>query len=247
VRRSTAPCSRNSANWGRSLSRSTTALKRDSVTRAATPRALLLHIPDPVFASAIEATCVREAHAWGEYDKPPPTTTTEAFVNERLTAVGAPYHLEDGKVHWVGERDLSEKAIEAALSALRDPRLATAAEDFNHALRDLRAGTKRSLKEATTNGTKALEGTMVALLDAHRQSRPDKTQVYKLWEALRMAKIVPEGDMMKELIIAGARVGNVKGRHADPREVTPIEAEVSVVAVANAIRYLADLLPRSTD
>lgn len=230
--------------FGLSLSPSTTAQKRDCVARDASPRALLLHLPDPLFASAIEAACLREAYAWGEYDKPPPVARTEAFVNDRLTDVGAPYELEDGQVRWVGEPTLTETAIEPALAAFQDPRLATADEDFNHALRDLRAGTKRSLKDATTNGTKALEGTMVTLLEAHQQSRPDKTQVYRLWEALRKAKIVPEGDMLKELVIAGTRVGNEKGRHADPREVTPIEAEVSVVAIANAIHYLAALLPQ---
>jgi hypothetical protein len=223
------------------FSASTTAPVRDEIVRKETPRALLLYLPDPLFARAIEAACEQQFGAYGEYGNAPPDA--EPYVNGQFERVGAPYHLERGEVVWVGDETLNERAIEPALTALRDPRLATLEEDFRHAVDDVRKGTKRSRKDAVYYGTKVLEGAMVALLAAHGVAHPGKLQVWPLWEALRDAGVVAE--TMKELIVAGARVSNEKGRHSDPREVTQIEAEVSVTAVANAVLYLASLLPAS--
>lgn len=136
---------------------------------------------------------------------------------------------------------MHELAIAPSLAALRDPRMVTPGEDFGHALASVRLGTDKARKGAVNDATKALEGAMVAVLEANGHTAPERRQVWPLWEALRDAGLVPQELM--EVLTAGSKVSNVRGRHTNPERVTQAEAEASVTAVATAITYLATRLP----
>jgi hypothetical protein len=225
----------------RRLSASTTAQARARMWQRELPRLLLMNVPDGLFATAIEGAIERqEGNYGGTYDMPAPVARD--YVNELFEAQGIPYRLSDeDRVEWVGDEAIHEQVIEPALNALRDPRLETPREDFEHALENVRKGTAKARKDAVNDGTKALEGAMVAVLEANGHTPPERRQVFVLWEVLRDHGLVPP-DMM-EVLTAGSKVSNKRGRHTNPEPVTQAEAEASVASVGNAISYLGTLLP----
>ncbi len=233
----------NAGHAGAALSAATTSLARDHFMRQNRERYLLLHLPDPLFCTAVEAAISVQQGAYGEYGNPAPDAM--GYVNTLFSENGVPYRVEahvDGQyeVVWAGDEQVHETVVEPALAALADPRLATAAEDFGNALTDLRRGTRDALKDAVNDAVKALEGTMFAVIEARGLDPPERSQVWHLWEVLRNGRAVPQ-DMM-EVLTAGSKVSNERGRHTDPRAVSAAEAEASVNAVAVAITYLASRL-----
>jgi hypothetical protein len=234
-------CDERLGAMGRQLSAATTAPVRDRIWREERPRLVLLHLPDALFATAIEGACPRLAYNYDLYhDHPGPDA--KAYVNGVFDEHGVPYRLtEDGLVEWVGDEALHEVVMAPALAALSDERVGIAREDFEHALANVRRGSVKSRKDAVNDATKALEGAMVATLEANGHSAPQRRQVWPLCEELRDRGVVPRELM--ELITAGSKVSNARGRHTNPEPVTQAEAEASVAAVAIAITYLSTRLP----
>lgn len=225
----------------RRLSSGTIASKVDHLTDQAKPRAILLSIPDPLFTEAITAAYEHQIAAYGEYLNSPPDP--HPYVNERFEQVGAPYRMEDGRMVWVGDEGLNEHAIDPALRVLSDPRLADAAREFDHAVTNLRIGTIKGRQDSVNDATRAVEATMVTLLETHGARLPPESRrtVEPLWNAFADAGIAEKA--LKDVVIGGARLSNKKTRHGPAREATRAEAEAAVTAVANAINYLASLFP----
>lgn len=225
---------------GRQVSSATSAPARERIWQNERPRLILMHLPDGLFASAIEAACERLPYNFDLYhDAPAPPP--QPYVNGVFAQHGVPYRLtDDGVMDWVGDVVPYELAIAPSLGALADERFAVAAEDFEHALVNVRRGSAKSRKDAVNDATKALEGAMVAVLESHQVPVPDRRQVNVLWLALRDCGLVPQELM--EVLTAGSKVSNARGRHTNPEPVTQAEAEASVAVVATAITYLASRL-----
>jgi hypothetical protein len=234
-------CDERLGSLGRQLSGATTAPARDRIWQRERPRLILLYLPDALFATAIEGACVRmPANFDSRYNTPPPPP--EEYVNGVFEEQGIPFRLNaDGLMEWVGDETVQALAIAPSLAALRDPRLAVAGEDFEHALANVRRGTTKARKDAVNDATKALEGAMVAVLEGNGRTPPQRRQVRVLWEALRGHELVPQELM--EVLTSGSKVSNARGRHTNSTPVTQAEAEASVAAVATAISYLATRLP----
>jgi hypothetical protein len=235
-----AACDEVLGSMGRQLSSRTTAPARDRIWLKERPRLILMNAPDALFATAVEGAVVRLAYNSDlYYDAPPPHAP--GYVNEVFEKQGVPYRLsQDGQMEWVGDEAVHELVVEPALTALRDPRLDTPAEDFGHAVANLRRGTVKSRKDAVNDATKALEGTLAALLEANGHT-PGKRQVFALWTQLREHDLVP--NEMEGIVTGGSKVSNARGRHSNPDPVEQAEAEASVSAVGVAVTYLASLLP----
>ena len=97
-------------------------------------------------------------------------------------------------------------------------------------------------KDAVNDATKALEGAMVAVLAGHG-TPPAGTPAActRCGKELLASGLVPQELM--EVLTAGSKVSNARGRHSNPEPVTQAEAEATVAVVAAAITYLATRLP----
>lgn len=234
-------CGERLGSMARRAPTSVAAQVRARIWQDERPRLILLHMPDALFATAIEAACEHLPYSYDLYrDSAAPAP--DPYVNEVFEQQGIPYRLTaDGLVEWVGDEALHALAIAPALAGLSDPQFDTAREDFGHALDNVRRGTAKARKDAVNDATKALEGAMLAVLEANAEDLPERRQVGKLWEALRDSGLVPQELM--ETLTAGSKVSNARGRHTNPEPVTQAEAEASVAAVATAITYLASRLP----
>ena len=99
---------------------------------------------------------------------------------------------EMGTAEWHGDAGVYEDVVQPALNALSDPRLVSARQEYEDALRALRRGGREGAKNAIRDASNAVETTMKALLDACRVSRPPKESADNLWDALRAANVVAE-------------------------------------------------------
>ena len=225
----------------RRLSSGTIGPKVDLLTSEAMPRAILLAIPDALFVEAIPAAYEHQIAAYGENLNSPPDP--HPYVNQQLEQVGAPYRMDDGEMVWVGDELLHDRAIEPVIRVLNDSRLSPAAEEFGHAMTNLRIGSRKGRQDAVNDATRALEATMVAVLSEHSANLPDQNRrtVEPLWNAL-VAEGIAEA-ALKDVVTGGSRLSNKKTRHGPAGEVTQAEAETSVTAIANGINYLGNLLP----
>lgn len=202
-------------------------------------RSLLMVIPDGLFLSAVAAGFAKASDAWGEYEKAPPWPFT--YFNEVFEKRNVPYRFDqEGEPQWHGDEAAHQELIEPAISRLGDDRLATARKDFNHAREELRLGTAKARNEAANYATKALEGTLKAVLEDRGLQVPDKTQAFVLWQALKEAGVVEAHS--QAWVTATTKVSNEKGRHSNPAEVTVAEAEAAVMSAAVAVIFFSSFL-----
>lgn len=144
---------------------------------------------------------------------------------------------------------MHEQAIEPALAALADPRLADATKEFDKARGHLRRGEYRDAGKAAGD---SVETTMAVLLGAHGHPQPqtkhgtDLVQAKYLFDQLKSTKVaLLHEDRDKELLYAPMKVRNACGHGVgvNPTPLDPAYVEAGVAAAAVAIAYLASKLP----
>lgn len=170
--------------------------------------------------------------------------TIMRLINDLFTNRGIPYRVVDDEawnieVEWTDEPDQRRLAIDPALHALQDPRLAGAQHEFAAALRHIRVGTTKELEDAVEEVAKSVESTMKVLLADKGVALPKNPTATPLFGALRTSGVVPaETD---HAVLAAARIRNAQGGHgagSAPRQVPEAIAQLAVRSAAVAITYL---------
>jgi hypothetical protein len=201
----------------------------------------LLHVPDRLFVKAIEgayAELEQNHHAYGQAAP----EIGAIYLNPLLEDQGSQWRFDDGAKRWVwlGDPIVHDAVVGPALAAMSGPRLTVPAGDFSRALAGRSRSATAERKTAVNEATKALEGVMAAVLESHGRALPDRRQVMVLWDALVAEGLTPRD--MQDIVVAGSKVSNKRGRHTNPDDVTGAEAEAAVMSVAVAINYLATLI-----
>lgn len=197
--------------------------------------AMLQHMPEPDFRLAV-SDAVR-AHRLA------------ADPSERITGVckrrGIPWDFTtSGGFRWVGDAQVEAEAMRPALSAIEDPRLASAKSHFDSARSELALGTPTALPQSVHQSGCAVESAMKAVLKHRDVAYEEKDAAFKLFDHLVSASLVPEH--MKFCVLATTSPRNKAGGHgADeaPHNVPLEMAEAVLASAAVAIAYLHKLLP----
>ena len=78
----------------------------------------MLHLPDVLFATAIEGACERLPYSF-DLHKDAPAPAPQPYVNGVFEVQGIPYRLtDDGRVEWVGDEalhDLRNRSVAGSL------------------------------------------------------------------------------------------------------------------------------------
>ena len=133
---------------------------------------LALHaMPDFDFAVALEAASELAVRGMAISDVGMPgwdyVGTVLEHINDVLERRGVPYRMDrDLNCEFVRDRAVHELAVEPALGALADPRLAGARAEFEDALAKLRRAGPRDLEDAIEESRKAVESAIKVLLVA---------------------------------------------------------------------------------
>lgn len=211
---------------------------------------LALHaMPDSDFAVALEAASQLAVEGMAISDMGMPgwdyIGTVLEHVNDVLERRGVPYRMDrDLNCESVGDQAVHELAIEPALGALVDPRLAGARAEFEDAVAKLRRAGPRDLEDAIEESRKAVESTMKVLLAAHGVQVSPKLTTKPLHDALVDAGIVER--QTDNLVTASARMANVGASHGSGATVRAVPADLAGAAVAAAgvaVTLLAARLP----
>jgi hypothetical protein len=222
-----------------------TALASEDLIRFVPPddlaHAFLQSLPEPELLTALDCY----ARGFGGPGHPRFAVYLEHVFRERAL----PYAVSviDG-ISWVGEPAVRQEAIEPALSALADPRLADARKEFDDAREELRRG---KLKDAATSAGRAVETTLAVLLEQHGGQQPmkhgnDLVQAGALFDALKAKdlRVLNQG-RDHALVYAAIEVRHAcaHGAGANPTPIESAYVEAGVGAAAVAIAYLASKLP----
>jgi hypothetical protein len=169
---------------------------------------------------------------------------------------GVPYRVEGSVLSiefvWTGDAIVEKAAVQPALSALGDPRLAAGpGPEFAIARRELRKGTPSALRVAVAEACNGVESALKALLTEHGQPIPAGQGIHQLLGACKAANLFPpavdgKGVAVEQILLGPARFGNRQGRHGSgpvPHDVEREEAEAVVAAAAIAIKFIAGRLP----
>ena len=158
-----------------------------------------------------------------------------------------PYRVAaDGDISWVGEPQIAQTAIEPALAALADDRLANARSELAEARSELRA---ERFNDAVNDAGSAVETTMACLLTAHDRDLPRTKagvvtiQASTLFDALRQHEIVDGHSKGVIMAISPLRHAGSHGAGPNPLPLSRSDAEAAVAAAAVAISYLAARMP----
>jgi hypothetical protein len=201
----------------------------EAVTEAA-----LLYMPEPDFRLAVFKAFSR--------DKLNSTVT-------RITSIcrkrGIPWEFNgsDG-FRWVGDTQVESSAMRPAISAIEDPRLASAKSHFDSARAELTLGTPSALPQSVHQSGCAVESAMKAVLKHRGVAYDEKDAAFKLFDGLVAAGLVPE--FMRFCVLATASPRNKVGAHGadeEPHAVPQEMAEAVMASAAVAIAYLHKLLP----
>jgi hypothetical protein len=201
----------------------------EAVTEAA-----LLYMPEPDFRVAVFKAFGRNK-----------LNTTVTRITSICRKRGIPWEFNgsDG-FRWVGDAQVEAEAMHPALSAIEDPRLASAKSHFDSARSELALGTPTALPQSVHQSACAVESAMKAVLKHRGVAYSDKDAAFKLFDTLVGAGIVPE--FMRYCVLAPASPRNKAGGHgADeaPHNVPQEMAEAVLASAAVAIGYLHKLLP----
>jgi hypothetical protein len=172
------------------------------------------------------------------------------YMEQVFRRRGMPYTASptDG-IEWVGEPTINEEAIEPALAALTDPRLAPARDEFARARAHLRRG---ELRDAGKAAGDAVETSLAVLLGAHGGTQPqtdggdDLVQAGLLFDALKAKELrLLDQDRDHALIFGPIKVRHTcaHGVGATPKSPDPAYVTAGVATAAVAITYLASKLP----
>lgn len=205
--------------------------------RIATARAMLIHMPEPDFRVAVEAT----------FDGPNWDMAVADRVNSICRNRGAPWAFSpEGRFEYVGDETVERDLIRPAIAAINQPQFAGGVRaEFESARRELAEGKPESLKQAVHEAGCAVESAMKVLLE--QKGLPFDAQrdtANALFERLEVSGVVPRH--MQNLVLAAMTPRNRLGGHgagANAHTVDLAEAEAVVAASAGAIAYLANLLP----
>jgi hypothetical protein len=169
---------------------------------------------------------------------------------------GVPYRVEGSVLGiqfvWTGDAIVAQEAVQPALSALDDPRLAPGPRlEFASARRELRAGTPSALKQAVAEACNGVESALKVLLTEHGQPIPASQDVDQLLGACKAANLFPpavdgKGVPVEQVLLGPARFADRRGRRGSgpvPQNVEREEAEAVVAAAAVAIKFIAGRLP----
>jgi hypothetical protein len=199
---------------------------------------LLSRFVDPWLA---DRPIVHDGRRWS-----PAATRLTIYEGPRLTSV------QQGVAAWLKVVELGEDVTDtfltrgagAGLRALADPRLAGAAAEYASAREELRTDTPITRKQAVTEACAAVESVMKVLLDERDVERDGTEAAKRLFDLLTANGIADT--TMADIVLAPSRFGNRRARHgagATAHDVTAAEAEAVVAAAANAMVFLAGLLP----
>jgi hypothetical protein len=212
--------------------------------------AILTHMPDTDFLSALEA--VLPLPFYEECEE------TIAKIHAICDRRGVPYRLglndEAGELvfEWAGDPLIQTEVLGPALSALDDPRLAGGPQDeFVAARAALRDGTPQAYRRAVAEACNAVESGLRVLLAQNGREVPPKPQLAALLRACRDAGLLPgstggKSSPIDHVLGAAGRFGNERGRHGAgemPHDVKPDEAEAVVSSAAVALTFIAGRLP----
>jgi hypothetical protein len=201
----------------------------EAVTEAA-----LLHMPEPDFRVAVFKAFSRNKLN---------TTVTRVTSICRKRGIPWEFNYSDG-FRWVGDEQVEAAALRPALSAIEDPRLASAKSHFDSARSELALGTPIALPQSVHQSGCAVESAMKAVLKHRGVAYSDKDAAFKLFDTLVGAGLVPEH--MKFCVLATATPRNKVGGHGadgEPHHVPLEMAEAVLASAAVAIAYLHKLLP----
>jgi hypothetical protein len=175
----------------------------------------------------------------GPYDAP------VRYINDLFAARGIVYRLdEQGRAEWHGDEGAYDEIVRPALDALSDSRFAGCRQEFEAALRHLRAGTPKDLEDAIEEAAKAVESGMKAVLDDRQVTRTGGETAEPLWNLLNQNGVVPS--QTKDSILGTSRIRNAFGGHGQGSSVRQIPDDVPELAVRTAASALAYLAGRLT-
>jgi hypothetical protein len=200
----------------------------------------LLHMPDRDFLTAVEQGLIER---WRINDE---TVGAVAYqINDLFERKGIPWGMNSAlKFEWRGDPTTHEQVVVPALKALEDLRLGGTRDEFEAALRHLRARGMKEREDAIEESGKSVESAMKVLLESRGIPLPNKQTARPLFLALEGPGIVPR--YMEKTILAVSEIRNKLGGHgagATARDVPEEAAEAAVSGAAVAITYLASGLP----
>lgn len=212
-------------------------------------RLALLTLPDPEFLTAIE-------HTVAEYAPRSKTArlSCEAlvrYVDAAMQAHAVPFAANrDGRTfRWIGDPVLHGEAIEPALRALQDRRLAVAQGEFGDALVKRRAGRASDMRDAVHEAANATESVMEVLHSVHKISAPNKKAASALFNSLASPTATSDGALLpghiQHLVLAAAEIRNEEGGHGQGTVASapsPAMVDATMGAAASAITVLATYL-----
>lgn len=210
----------------------------------ALPYALLLSMPEGDFLTALEVGA-------GQGTEPMTIARLPGYLTTLCERRGIPYKAEGIGAHlrfvWVGDTAVAQAALEPALGALDDPRLARGPKnEFAQAQREVRSNTPETRKQAVAEACNAVESTMKVVLQENGHPLPAPANAQNLFTALHDAGLASKD--AEEILLGASRFGNRRGRHGAGKIehlVTAAEARGVVAAAATAISMLAAELPPS--
>lgn len=192
-------------------------------------------MPEPDFLTCIEGghLLIRNLSARAGFPE---------SANRLCERRGIPYRLQGSLVGvwfvWTGDPTIEREALQPAVSALADPRLAPGpGQELAAARRGLREGTPAALRRSVAQACNAVESTLKVLLTEHGWPIPSGHGVDALLGACRAAELLPPA--AEEILAGPARFANRRGDHDVERD----EAEAAMAAAAVASKFIAGRLP----
>ncbi len=201
----------------------------EAVTEAA-----LLYMPEPDFRVAVFKAFSRNR-----------LNSTVTRITGICRKRGIPWEFNDSDgFRWVGDEQVETAVLRPALSAIEDPRFASAKSHFDSARSELALGTPIALPQSVHQSGCAVESAMKAVLKHRGVPYEERDTAFKLFDHLVSANLVPE--YMKFCVLATASPRNKVGGHGadeEPHRVPQEIAEAVLTSAAVAIAYLCKLLP----
>jgi hypothetical protein len=201
----------------------------------------LLTMPLPLFLTSLEwAVRLAGREERGSVRYPFDARDAAAELNRILERHSIHFSFDQSlEVQWTGDRGAHREIIGPALEALADERFAGARDEFEAAMRHIRAGAPKDREDAIEEAAKSVESAMKSTMAARRLKYDDRHPARKLWEAMKAAGLVEQ--YTEPVLLGPSLMRNRLGGHGSgekPRQVSMHDAEVCVRASANALLYL---------